>query len=46
MGKHLNRHLDLRLDFQFCPQIAHADNQILQHRHVRFRAQINLCFLR
>ena len=45
VGKHFNRHFDLGLDFQFRPQIAHADDQVLQNRHLRLGGEINLLFV-
>ena len=44
--ENLDRHLYLGFDFQLRPQVPHADNQILQDRHLRLGREINLFLIR
>src|ERR1051326_1792402 len=45
MGEQLDWNFDLRLDFQLGPQITHADNQILQNRHLGLGGKIKLLLI-
>ena len=46
MREDLDRHLHLGLDLQFRAQIAYADDQVLQDRHLGFGREIELLLIR
>jgi hypothetical protein len=46
LRENFDRHFHLLLDFQFRPQIADADDQVLQDRHAGLSRQINLLLIR